>query len=117
ALGRGARPSRLMRYRLYAFQAALAALGLVGGAVVVDLTFDLSDLVFVTAVAGGIAGATGGPVARLLFRRAELARKDANAEALNKLGVDRAELTEDVAFGKYLVGQLLDRIDQVGEFL
>ena len=32
-------------------------------------------------------------------------------------GPPAAELTEDVAFGKYLVGQLLDRIEQAGESL
>jgi hypothetical protein len=113
----GARPPGQSKYWVYGLQVFLAAVGAVGGVHVLDSVFDLSDLSYWTTVAGAVGGITGTPVARMLFRRAELRRKDANAEALAKQSVNRRALTEQTAIGKYLVAQLLNEIAELREQL
>ncbi|TCC22329.1 hypothetical protein [Kribbella sindirgiensis] len=111
------RPSRLMKYGVFVFQAGMAALGVAGGIYGLHVVLGLSPLTVATAIAGAVGAFTGGPIARLLFRKAELMRKDANAKAIGKYGVDQAELAEQAGIAKYLIAQLMDQIHQLRELL
>ncbi|HET6739362.1 MAG TPA: hypothetical protein VFH76_10515, partial [Kribbella sp.] len=111
----GARPPGQSKFRAYLVQVAFAAIGAAGGALALDQIFDLDDYSVVITVAGSVGGVIGTPVARMLFRRAELRRMDQNAFDLGKRDVDRSVLNKQVAFGKYLVAQLLDQIQQLHE--
>ncbi|WP_433165250.1 hypothetical protein [Kribbella sp. CA-247076] len=111
------RPYRGVSVWLYEFQVFLAAAGTAGSVLALDAVLGLNPLTVWTTVAAAFGAFSTSPVARMLFRRAELERKDANARALNKQGVDRPQLTEQVAIGKYLVAQLLDQIDQIRQDL
>ncbi|WP_410789207.1 hypothetical protein [Kribbella sp. C-35] len=116
-LPEGARPPGQSKYWVYLQQVAFAAIGAAGGVLVLDQIFDLDTVSVVITVAGAVGGVTGTPVARLLFRRAELERKEANATDLAKQAVDRRQLTRQAAIGKYLMAQLLDQIQQMRELL
>jgi hypothetical protein len=109
----GPRPGRLVKFRWYAVQTGLAAAGLAGSVVVLENVIGLSELAWHTGMAAAAAMITAAPVDRMLFRRAELARKDANAEALNRYGVDRDKLGEHSANAQYLFAQMQDQIERL----
>ena len=113
----GARPPGQSKYWVYLQQVAFAAIGAAGGVLGLDYIFDLDHVSVVVTVAGAVGGVTGTPVARMLFRRAELQRKDANATDLAEQAVDRHELNRQAAIGKYLTAQLLDQIQQLRDQL
>ncbi|WP_350279194.1 hypothetical protein [Kribbella sp. HUAS MG21] len=113
----GARPRGQSKYWVYLQQVAFAAVGAAGGVLLLDQIFDLDHVSVVVTLAGAVGGVTGTPVARMLFRRAELRRKELNTADLAKQSVDRRDLGRQAAIGKYLVAQLLDQIQQVRELL
>ncbi|TCO43705.1 DNA/RNA non-specific endonuclease [Kribbella antiqua] len=112
----GPRPKRDLKYRVYA---ATAFLGALGATTVFgfDGVFDVLDVTVFTTVAAALGGFTGTPIAKMLFQRAQFARKDANAAALNKQGVDPAQLARQSGTGRYLIAQLMDQIDQLTDLL
>ncbi|MFF1817239.1 DNA/RNA non-specific endonuclease [Kribbella sp. NPDC058245] len=113
----GPRPNGQARWRAYAIQVAAAALGSAGGAITLDLIFDMPDLSVLLTVTGAAGSLIGTPVARYLFRRAEILAAARNEQFTAALAVDQRRLLEQRAVSRYLTEQLAVRARQVEEQL